>query len=172
MCALETCSNRINKIILLFRTSKGSWRRQRQFLPHSRKVPGAAITRSGLVGILNLDLALTALLPPANEAGTRLKGFAAVPSVLFVPKLRIRVTWRLLSCWSESWSSLSSSSPGRWDIGDNKCWAKAISVWERHGINLQHRSASQKNDKLWPCLSLLADVVTRTCLECCEAMKD
>ena len=52
------------------------------FLPHSRKVPGAAITRSGLVGILNFDLAA------ADEVLTKLRGFAAI----FVPKFKIRVT--------------------------------------------------------------------------------
>ena len=58
------------------------------FLPHSRKVPGAAITRSGLVGILYL--VLTLLL--ADEVLViRLNGIVVVFFV-FVPKLRIRVT--------------------------------------------------------------------------------
>jgi hypothetical protein len=69
---------------------------QQTNLPHSRKVPGAAITRSGLEGILNLDLVLVGggctkgvVVPQAKKAVTGLNGFAFI---VLLPKLRILVT--------------------------------------------------------------------------------
>lgn len=101
------------------------------YLPHSRNVPGAAITRSGLVGILHFDFK-TAV---ANDVVTRVNGFAVFFDIL-VPKLRIRVTWRRLSCCSGSFCSLSSS-PGRCEMGDKRYWASSMFVCERQGINLK-----------------------------------